>query len=94
MGRSACLSNTFKCYCLERDNSRLSLRPNSAFLLPAKPPVSCTDMDCDYSSASSDHGEISDDCAVDSSDATGEQESDFCTTLCACGRVIGLNLYV
>ena len=37
-------------------------------------------MDCDYSS---DHEEISDDYVDDSSEATGELESDFCTTSCA-----------
>ena len=31
-------------------------------------PVSCTDMDCDHFSASSDHGEISNDYVDDSSD--------------------------
>ena len=40
-------------------------------------------MDCDYSSTSSDHGEISDDYADDSADATSELESDFCVTSCA-----------
>ena len=48
-----------------------------------KPPVSCTDMDCDYSRASSDHKEISDDYVDYLSDATAEFKSNFCRTGCA-----------
>ena len=80
---------------MRRSNNGLVCPTKQCLSTASKAPCElCTDMDCDYCSASSDHEEISDDYADDSPDATGELESDLCTTGCACGRVIGLNLYV